>query len=296
MINENNKTVVLITGAASGIGKACAENLAEKGYKVYGADRLKVSGKQTHQESSNVPTMIQMDVNDEVSVEAGINHILKKEGQIDVVVNNAGFSTFGAIEDTPISEAKSVFETNFFGVMRICRAVLPAMRKQQNGLIINISSTGGIMGAPFHGIYCASKFAVEGFSEALSLEVKPFGVKVVIVEPGDTKTGFTANRRKSSTFQINTVYKENFDKVLKITEDCEQQTGLSPYKIAKVVEKIIITPKPKLRYLTGTFLHTLGIYVKKFISGRWFEKIILRYYGIKINAINIITKCKQRET
>jgi len=177
----NNQRVVLVTGASSGIGKCCAEYLAKQGYRIYGTSRRAVST-DTRQRSSNANLfqMIRMDVTDDVSVKQGIDHIIAEESCIDVVVNNAGFAIIGSLEDTTIEEAKSQLDTNFFGALRVCRAVLPTMRKQNAGYIVNISSIGGLIGLPFQSAYSASKFALEGAMEALRLEVKPFGIQVVL--------------------------------------------------------------------------------------------------------------------
>ena len=186
------KKVVLITGASSGIGKTCADYLEALGHKVYGASRSL-----GHKSSSEVITeeirgkgwiRVGMDVTNEKSVEQGVAHILKAEGRLDAVINSAGYGISGSVEDTAIEEAYSQFETNFFGVLRVCRAVLPIMRKQKSGCIINMSSIAGIISLPFQGLYCASKFALEGMTEALRLEVKPFGIHVVLIEPGNFRT------------------------------------------------------------------------------------------------------------
>ena len=162
----NNQRVVLVTGASSGIGKCCAEYLCNKGYRVYGTSR-KADSSDSKQRPSNINStqMIRMDVTDEPSVKQGVADIIARESRIDVVINNAGFGIIGALEDTSIDEAKSQLETNFFGALRVCRAVLPTMRKQRSGYIVNISSIGGLIGLPFQSAYSASKFALEGASE-----------------------------------------------------------------------------------------------------------------------------------
>jgi len=175
--------VVLITGASRGIGKACAERLVAEGDNVYGTSR--------HPEAENGDRnlhMLAMDVNRDESVNAAVNKILAVERRIDVVINNAGFGIAGSVEDTSVEEGKSLFETNFFGVLRVCRAVLPTMRNMGRGTIINISSLGGRIGLPYQGLYSATKFAIEGLSEALRMELRQFGIDVTLVEPGDVCT------------------------------------------------------------------------------------------------------------
>ena len=160
------RKVVLITGATAGIGQACAEHLASRGWRVFGAGR-----RATASTTSSGIEMLPIDVDDEVSVRRCVDGILSKAGRLDAVVNNAGFSTRGAIEDTTIEAAKAQFETNFFGVLRVCQAVLPALRAGGGGYIINISSLAGLVGLPFTGLYSASKFALEGVSESLRTRV-----------------------------------------------------------------------------------------------------------------------------
>ena len=196
VVNPLNATVVqmtgpqrvaLVTGASAGIGASCAAFLAAKGYRVYGGARSAVM-------AEGVEPLI-LDVTDDVSVARAIETILARESRLDVLVNNAGFGIAGAIEDTSIEEAREQFEVNFFGVLRMCRAVLPVMRRQKSGYIVNIGSIGGLIAIPFQGFYSATKFALEGFSESLRMEVRPFGIQVVLIEPGDHRTAFTQNRR-----------------------------------------------------------------------------------------------------
>ena len=160
---EAQKRVVLITGSSSGIGRACAELLAARGFRVYGASRRAVE----------IPLVepISMDVRDDASVRDAVAQVMAREGRIDIVVNNAGIAIAGAVEDTSIDEAREQFDVNFFGVMRVCRAALPALRNRQAGYIVNIGSIGGLVAIPYQGLYSASKFALEGLSESLRLEM-----------------------------------------------------------------------------------------------------------------------------
>ena len=185
-MGSNVQKVVLITGTSSGIGKAAAELLSKNNYKVYGTSRKVIK--------SDIFEMIQMDVTDDNSVSKAINYIVEKEGKIDILINNAGIGIAGPIEDTFIEEVRQQFETNFIGVVRTCQNVLPIMRENNGGLIINVASMAGQIGLPYQGLYSASKFAIEGFSEALRLEVLQFGIDVIVVEPGDIATSFTKNR------------------------------------------------------------------------------------------------------
>jgi len=264
--------VVLITGASSGIGEACATFLGQKGYRVYGASRRIQDRPQPFE-------MVQMDVNDDVAVKKGVAYVLAKEGKLDVLVNNAGFGIAGSVEDTSVDEAKAQLETNFFGMFRLCREVLPLMREKQSGCIINISSIGGLIGIPFQGLYSASKHAVEGLSEALRMEVKKFGINVVMVEPGDFKTGFTTHRCKTAQSQANTVYSSDFMRSLKVMEH-DEMNGPAPIKIAYLVEHIINSSSPKLRYMVGPASEKAAVILKKLLPYSIFEWAMMKYYQL----------------
>lgn len=269
-----NEKVVLITGASSGIGKQCAHYLSEKGYKVYGTSRKAVY---PPKKTSDDITLINMDVTDEASIKKAIQFIYEKEKRIDVLINNAGWGISGAIEETTIADAQDLFNTNFFGIMRTIHNILPIMREQQSGSIINISSIGGVMGLPFQGLYSATKFAVEGLTEALRMEVKPFGISVVLVEPGDFKTSFTGQRKKSSSLNKDSVYQKRAEQAMQVVEHDEQH-GSSPLKIAVLIDKIISTSNPKVRYRVGSFSQKFAASLKGVISDRVLQWILLKYY------------------
>jgi len=266
--------VVLITGASSGIGKACAKRLAAEGDRVYGTSRHP-------KEEASVPglRMIGMDVNSDESVAAAIDEIVRVEGRIDVVVNNAGFGIAGAVEDTSIEEAKALFETNFFGMLRVCRAVLPVMRKSQRGTIVNISSLGGRIGLPYQGLYSATKFAVEGMSEALRMEVRQFGVHVIMIEPGDFRTGFTRNRRYVTASQEDSAYRGSFERTIKVAEK-DEQTGSSPEQIARLLVRILRNNSPRVRYSVGGISQRGAAVLKQVLPSRFFEWALMKYYEV----------------
>jgi NAD(P)-dependent dehydrogenase (short-subunit alcohol dehydrogenase family) len=182
--------VALVTGASSGIGRLAAARLAARGYRVYGTSRAGRLGPPD-------VAMLSLDVDDDASVRACIDDLLAREGRLDVVVNNAGRAMVGACEETSADEARALFETNVFGVMRVVSRALPAMRARGMGVIINIGSLAGFVGTPFHGVYAASKHALAGYSEALRFEVEPFGVRVVLVEPEAHNTGIQMVRPRS---------------------------------------------------------------------------------------------------
>ena len=272
-MNENRSRVVLITGASSGIGQACANYLTEKDFQVYGTSR-----QEQNQGAINFE-MIAMDVNDEESVNQGIERIVSREGRLDVVVNNAGYALAGSVEDTSLEEAEAQFQTNFFGVVRVCRAVLPTMRQQGHGTIVNMSSIAGLIGTPFQGYYCSSKYALEGFTESLRGEVRPYGIHVVLIEPGDFHTDLTANRRITALADSNSPYFGKFNNALEVIESGETN-GPTPERIAILLEQIINTSSPRLRYLTGPFLQRLAVTLKKVIPYSLFEWLMMKTYNL----------------
>ncbi len=179
--------VVLVTGASAGIGRATATNLAAAGWAVVGASRRGTA--------SEGWTGLVMDVDDDGSVAAGVRSVIDRFGHIDALVTCAGWGLAGAVENTPIADAKAQLETLFWGTVRVVQTVLPAMRANKSGRIVLFSSIGGVIGLPFQAFYSASKFAIEGWGEALAYEVGPFGIKVTLVQPGNFRTDFTENRR-----------------------------------------------------------------------------------------------------
>lgn len=265
--------VILITGASSGIGKACAELLAKEGHIVYGTSR-----KPQNSENSHI-TFLQCDVVDRDAVSKCVDQIVSEQGRIDVVMNNAGAGIVGALELTTKEEFDFQMKVNFEGVFNVCTAVVPVFRKQRSGTVINVSSVGGVMGLPFQGLYSASKFAVEGFSEALRLEMHPFGVNVVLLEPGDFNTGFTGHRMVSEATKNSEDYAKQFDITLKLIEDNENN-GSNPQKIAQLVSKIVKKEKPRFRYPVGNIVERLSIFVKRIVPGRFFQWILRVYYKV----------------
>lgn len=267
---SNNPKVILITGASSGIGKAAAQFLAKKGHNVYGTSRYPGS----YEKPSNY-TILPMDVTDGESIESAISLIIKKESKIDVLINNAGFGIAGAMEHTSIDKAKEQFETNFFGTVHLIKSVLPKMRKQDFGLIINISSIGGLIGLPFQSMYSASKFAIEGLTESLYKELFSSNIKVVLVEPGDFKTGFTEKREIPRLSDQPKAFKD----ALQVIEN-DENSGQNPIKIGKLLNKIINKPNPRLRYTVGAFDQKLAVMLKRLLPNRLFDSIIMKHYKV----------------
>jgi NAD(P)-dependent dehydrogenase (short-subunit alcohol dehydrogenase family) len=264
--SNEERRVVLITGASSGIGKACAEHLAARGFRVFGAQRHAISDET---QAGAVEHLI-MDVDDDDSVNRAIQIVLEKAGRLDAVVNNAGFALMGSVEDTSIEEAKAQMETNFFGVLRVCRAVLPIMREQGRGHIINISSLAGVLGLPFSGLYSASKFALEGMTESLRLETRRFGVRVVLIEPGDFRTQLPAKRRIASASETNDAYREAFTRI-KAAQDKDESKAPTPEPVARLVERILRSDAPSARYSIGMLGQRIVVPLKRLLPQRLFE-------------------------
>lgn len=271
--------IVLVTGASSGIGRAVACHLSRKGHRVYGTSRN--AGPGFTREAPGLPVMRAMDVSDDRSVSAGIAEIYKEEGRIDVVINNAGFGLAGAVEETAVDEARAQFETTLFGTLRVCRAVLPGMRQSGTGCIINISSLAGLIAIPFQGFYSAAKFALEGMTEALRMEVRPFGIRVVLIEPGDLKTSFTANRRVTrEAARPDSPYRDSFLRSVGVMEK-DEQAGPPPEGLAPLVEKIILSGNPRLRYTFAPLTQKSALILKKILPQPLFESSLMEYYRIK---------------
>ncbi len=265
--------VVFITGISSGFGRKTAELLAAKGHIVYGTVR-----KET--EIQTGINLLKMDLTDQISIQEAVSSVIQKEGKIDVLINNAGMHTGGSIETTPIEYARMQMDTNVMGLVYMLREVLPVMRKQQSGTIINFSSIGGLMGLPFQGFYSASKFAIEGISEALRMELKQFNIKVVVINPGDFHTSNTVNRRGFLAKQPGDPYAEQFAKSLSIIEK-DENGGWPPEVLARKLVKIVESKNPCHRYIIATLEQKLAVVLKQALPSAWFMKILAPHYGIK---------------
>ncbi|CAM3130774.1 short-chain dehydrogenase/reductase [Pseudomonas floridensis] len=238
-----NKPVALVTGASSGIGEATANRLVAAGYIVYGTSRKGAQGAQR-----NFP-LLALDVTDDSSVEAAIKELLKLEGRIDLLVNNAGFGLApAAAEESSIEQAKAVFDTNFMGILRTTRAVVPHMRHQGGGRIINIGSILGVVPVPYVALYAASKHAVEGYSEALDHELRTQGIRVTVIEPGYTKTRFETNNLEADA-KLD-LYQEVRTSVAKVVNTAMMNAD-GPEVVAEVILKAARAERPKLRYTAG---------------------------------------------
>jgi len=265
------KKVVLITGASSGIGNETARLMIQKGFIVYGAARridrmqdLKTFGVR----------LLQMDVTDDDSMVKGIQKIINTESRIDVLVNNAGYGSFGALEDVPIAEARYQFEVNVFGLARLTQLVLPYLRNQHSGRIINISSIAGKIGEPHGSWYHATKFAVEGLSDSLRMELKQFGIKVVIIQPGAIITEWnTIARENLMKVSGNTVYKDLVSKHYKMLVRADKM-GSQPIVIARTIVKAATAKRPKTRYASGGGAKLI-IFLRRILSDKLFDRLML---------------------
>ncbi|MFN0729036.1 SDR family oxidoreductase [Polaribacter gochangensis] len=264
--------VVLITGASSGIGKSIANFLSEKGMVVYGTSR-------TQKEADSLPyKMLALDVLNVNSIQKAVAEIIKNEERIDVLINNAGMGITGAIEDTPTEEMKRAFNTNLFGAVDVMKAVLPQMRKQKSGKIINVTSIAGYMGLPFRGVYSATKGALELITEAARMEVMQFGIQMVNVAPGDFATNIAAGRYHTPVFE-NSAYKKSYQENLDLM-DAHVDGGMNPIEMAKAVYSIIENKNPKIHYKVGGFMEKFSIFLKRILSDKMYEKLLMNHYKL----------------
>ncbi len=269
---RNNK-VVLVTGASSGIGKEIAKQLLGEGYTVYAAAR-RLERMQDIEELGAIP--IRMDISKDEDIVAAVDRIASGHGGVDVLVNNAGFATYGAMEDTSTKDARYQFEVNLFGLSRLTQLLLPHMREQRSGTIINISSVGGKIYTPLGSWYHATKHALEGWSDCLRLELKRFGIHVVIVEPGAVITEFgdvmTAPMLERSG---DTVYAPLAKRVAEMTKKAyEGRRGSPPSVIAEVISKAVRAPRPKTRYAAGKYSF-MTLFLRRWLSDRLFDRVIM---------------------
>lgn len=265
--------VVLITGGSSGIGRMVGVFLQEKGYRVYGTSR-------TPDAVLDSPfPLVALDVRDVNSIQTCVSNVIAQAGTIDVLINNAGVGITGPLEEIPMEAIKDNFETNLFGPIEMMKAVLPAMREQKGGVIINITSIAGYMGLPFRSVYSSSKGALEVLTEAIRMEVKPFGIQLTTVAPGDFATAIASRRFhapvvKGSPYE--TVYAAQLDKM-----NAHVASGSDPIEMAQAIYTIIQQPIPKVHYKVGAFLQRFSIVLKRLLPDIVYEKMLMNHYGLK---------------
>jgi NAD(P)-dependent dehydrogenase (short-subunit alcohol dehydrogenase family) len=270
--------VALVTGGSSGIGEATAVKLHELGYTTYAAARR--VQRMEHLTKAGIRPLA-MDVTDEESVQSGVKHILAEQGRIDVLVNAAGYGSYGAIEDVPLSEARDQFEVNVFGAARLTQLVLPHMRDQRSGTIINITSMGGKIYTPLGGWYHATKFALEALSDCLRLEVKPFGINVVVIEPGGIQTEWPAIAAgKLQQASSGGPYTKQAGAVAaSLTSDATARRSSPPTLIADTIAKAVTARRPKTRYAVGYGARPI-IFLNDVLPDRAFDAFIRRATGV----------------
>lgn len=265
------KKVALVTGASSGIGKETAKLLVEQGFTVYGASRRLEKMSDLHALGVK---LIAMDLGDETSILQGVAQVLNNESTIDVLINNAGYGSYGALEDVPLSEARYQFEVNIFGLARLTQLLLPTMRAQRAGKIVNISSIGGSFGEPHGSWYHATKYALEGLSDSLRMELKQFGIEVIIIKPGAIQTEWNGIARENLVkVSGTTAYKDLVHRHVRMLSEAESR-GSSPRVVAETILKAVNARQAKTRYAVGSG-STFVLLLRRILSDRLFDKVIL---------------------
>jgi len=264
--------VVLITGGSSGIGKSVGEFLKNKGFTVYGTSR-----NPQNYPNSQFP-IVALDVVDGKSILNCIQEVISKEGKIDVLINNAGAGITGPIEEIPEVEIRRNFETNFFGPINVIKVVLPYMREQNSGLIINVTSIAGYMGLPYRSVYSASKGALELITEAFRMEIKGFNINMTSVAPGDFATNIASGRYHAPVLD-NSPYKESYKNTLKLMNE-HVDSGQDPLLMAKAIFKVINTKNPKVHYKVGEFMQKFSIVLKRILPDKVYEKLLMNHYKL----------------
>lgn len=263
--------IALVTGASSGIGKATANRLAALGYRVYGTSR------RGNQANRGAFPMLAMDVTDDGSVKSAVDELLRQEGRIDVLVNNAGFGLGpAAAEESSIDQVRALYDTNVFGVIRVTNAVLPTMRKQGGGRILNVGSGLGIIPAPYNAHYSATKHAIEGYSESLDHEVREFGVRVLVIEPGVTRTSFDTS--VTSPDRPHPAYEASRQKYL-IAYDKAMAAADSANSVAETIVLAVGAESPALRYPSGKVARQ-GAFARRFLPRGFLDKVLHKQFGL----------------
>jgi NAD(P)-dependent dehydrogenase (short-subunit alcohol dehydrogenase family) len=265
--------IVLITGGSSGIGKSVGIYLKARGYKVYGTTR----NLKNHSEFKDFE-LLELDVRNVNSISKAINTIKAREGGIDVLVNNAGVGITGPIEETPNEEIQNAFETNFYGPLNMMKAVLPLMRGQKEGIIINITSIAGKMGLPYRGIYSATKGALDLATEAMRLETKGFGIELATLAPGDFATNIASGRYHAPILETSP-YQKPYQKTLDLINADVDEAG-DPIAVARKVYKIINSSSPHVHYTVGSFMQKFSIRLKKILPSKVYENLLRNHYKL----------------
>ena len=271
-MTTTNLGVALVTGASSGIGHATAKALQNAGFRVFGTSRRAAA-----QRSDGV-TMLTCDVTDDASVAKLVDNVLAEAGRIDLLVNNAGVGLIGAAEESSIAQAQRVFDVNLLGVARVVNAVLPIMRRQKSGRIINMSSILGLIPSPFNAFYASTKHAVEGYSESLDHEMRPYGIRVVLVEPGVTRTAFQENLTRADTpLPAYAAERVRMERLMRQWVE----TGDAPQVVADTVVRAATDAAPKLRYAAGKQSRQIS-FLRRFVPASAFDKSLRKQNGLPV--------------
>lgn len=269
---KDEQKVVLITGTAYGIGKSTAELLIDKGHIVYGGDILVEENLYLNDIGG---TALEMDVTNQEHIDKAINQIISEQGRVDVLVNNAGLGVYGAIEDVSMEDIYYQYDVNLFGLARVTKAVLPYMREKESGLIINISSVLGETYGPLAGWYLSTKHALEGWSDALRVELKEFDIDVVVVQPGAINTNFSnVTKTYIDKYRENSAYQHLYGEPITDTGNDVLSNQSDPIVIAKVINKAMNARNPKTRYAAGAY-SKIGIFLRKIMTDKMFDRFIL---------------------
>lgn len=265
--------VVLITGGSSGIGKSVATSLSNKGFTVYGTSR------NPDRITEKLPfKLIALDVTNVETIKTAVASIIKAEGKLDVVINNAGVGITGPIEETPDIEIKNAFQTNVFGPLDVIKAVLPQMRQQGSGLIINVTSIAGYMGLPYRGVYSATKGTLELLTEALRMEIKDFNIQMTNIAPGDFATNIASGRYHAPVLE-NSPYKVPYSNTLKLMNE-HVDHGNDPIEMAEAIYGVMMSSSPKIHYKVGAFMQKFSIALKRILPDKTYEKLLLNHYKL----------------
>lgn len=264
--------IVLITGASSGLGKAIGDYLFHKGFTVYGTSR------NPEKITNSLFPLVALDVRDSKSIQHAVAEVIRISGRIDVLINNAGVGILGAVEEIPTEEIRNHFETNLYGPIEVMKAVLPQMRDQKSGTIINITSIAGYMGLPYRGIYSASKGALELLTESIRMEVKPFNIEITSVAPGEFATNIAAGRYYVPS-SPSSPYRDTYQKTIDLINQ-QVGGGDDPAQMGEAIYKIINTQKPNGHYKVGPFLSKFSIVLKRILPDKMYEKMLMNHYKL----------------
>ena len=277
-MSAGRRKTVLVTGASSGIGKATSLYLAGKGYEVIGTGRSAARLEPLKREASarNLPvTTVELDINSDEGVDRVLPGLLSEHGGVDALVNNAGYGLWGPLETLGLDQLKAQFETNLFGVVRLIKGILPGMIERRAGTIVNVGSIAGRIATPFNAAYAASKFALEGMSEALRTEVWPFGVRVAVVEPGAVETSFLRNQEMGEMVDTGDLAYTPFMERYRTRSKRFHRWAADPVKVAKVIHKVLRSRRPALRHPVGIDARA-GMLGARLIPERLFQALVAR--------------------